>query len=227
MKKNTKFHCMLALLLSSKSFASDIESHNNFYIGFDIGVIKSDANMSSNDKSAMGTALNNIKDGVNNPFYNDLKLGYLYNENVRFYAFWRELSKDSAHSRILTSSMVQTGLVDVEYSSRVIGLGLDYLKDINQNLYWTIGGNIGRFTSNIEIDSSYIIKDKTNVKSDGISIGLNTSIGYKINKNWAIESGVGYMYYNGNEANFENNTKIITFKNKNNYSAFAGVKYSF
>ncbi|CZF83063.1 hypothetical protein GCE9029_03615 [Grimontia celer] len=230
MNKSVYLAASVLTLFSTGAFSATPFNQDEVYLGFDLGYTKNNSEMTtSNTIGSFEQKLKDTGDAIDDQLYNDLKIGYTINNNLRAYTFWRVSSEDSAHSRIMDSSNTQIGTVDIKRQENIFGLGLDYLQPLSDRLYWVIGGSLGRYNSEVTIDSQRIFRgtDSTKLTSKGLALGVNTSIGYAINQNWSIESGVNYMHLNGNVTKFENNGSNFEYKNDKQFSVFAGVNYSF
>ncbi|KXF81604.1 outer membrane beta-barrel protein [Enterovibrio coralii] len=230
MNKSIYFAASVLALFSTGAFSATPFNLDEVYLGFDLGYTNNNSEMSASN--ATGNFEQDVKDAGNaldDQLYNDLKLGYTINNNLRAYAFWRVSNEDSAHSRVMTSANIQIGKVDIKRQENIFGFGLDYLHPLSDRLYWVIGGSLGHYSSEVTIDSHRLIHgtDLTKLTSKGLAVGVNTSIGYAINQNWSIESGVNYMHLNDNVTKFENNGSSFEYKNDKQFSVFAGVNYSF
>ncbi|WP_028022154.1 porin family protein [Enterovibrio calviensis] len=230
MRKKIHFAAIALAFTSTSSFAATPFNNDALYLGFDIGFLNTDSELISDlGNSQMDSTLGGLGGAIDDSIYNDLKLGYKFNDNLRAYAFWRVTSEDSAQTRVLSSNQVQLGTVDIKRQETIGGLGLDYMLPINDRMYWVVGGSLGRYSSEVEMESKSMFgfADKTNIESSGLAVGLNTSIGYALNENWAFESGVNYMRLNGNSTKFENSGADLEYKNENQFGFFAGVNYTF
>ena len=166
----------IAALFSISSYADDT------YIALELG----SGSYSISGKNSENKFIQDLKDiGVIN-----LKIGQISDENYRYYGYIQHGGHNS--SELIVNGITQFKLKFVTYE---LGLGADYVHELNDQFYLTAGANLGVYNSDLE----YTYFNTTSSSNTGLSTGLGLGLGLEVTDHFGIELGYRYTHFFSNE----------------------------
>ena len=166
----------IAALFSISSYADDT------YIALELG----SGSYSISGKNSENKFIQDLKDiGVIN-----LKIGQISDENYRYYGYIQHGGHNSSELVVNGTTLYKLKFVTYE-----LGLGADYVHELNDQFYLTAGANLGVYNSDLE----YTYFNTTSSSNTGLSTGLGLGLGLEVTDHFGIELGYRYTHFFSNE----------------------------
>ena len=191
----------IAALFSISSYANDT------YIATELG-------LGSYSISGEDSGEKYIQDLKDVGFIN-LKIGQISDENYRYYGYIQHGGHNS--SEFVVNGKTQFKL---KFATYELGLGADYIHELNDQFYLTAGANLGVYNSDFEYTHD---DDNRSSSHTGLSTGLGLGLGLAVTDHFGIELGYRYTHFFGNE--HKTDTYDVSFNATN--MGYLNLNYTF